>query len=51
MPHIYILHAKIIESNHTFIELFTSENLLNQFLTNHPNVHKLQITLHDLNPN
>jgi hypothetical protein len=50
MPHIYILHAKNIQSNHIFIELFSSENLLNQFLSNHPNVYKLEITLHEINP-
>jgi hypothetical protein len=50
MSNIYILHAKNVQSNHTFIELFSSEELLNKFLSNHPNISKLEITLHEINP-
>ena len=50
MKHIYILHAKINESNHTFIELFTSPELISEFLNKHPNIIKEQITLHEINP-
>ena len=50
MQSIYILHAKNTTYNESFIELFTSLENLNIFLSNHPNIIKVQITLHDLNP-
>lgn len=50
MQNIFILHATLEKSKHTFMELFTSMENLNTFLNNHPEVTKLEITLHDLNP-
>jgi hypothetical protein len=47
---IYILHAKNTQSNHTFIELFSNPELITQFLNNHPNIIKTEITLHEINP-
>ena len=50
MQTIYILWAIIPETNHNFMETFTSMENLNIFLSNHPNIKQKQITLHDLNP-
>lgn len=47
---ILILHAKRTDFDHEFIELFTSMDLLNNFLSNNPNVQKVEITLHEVNP-
>ena len=44
-----MLRAIIPETKHEFIQLFTSIENLNIFLDNHPNVTKLEITLHDIN--
>lgn len=46
----YILFAKAIEPNHKFIELFTTIELCNQFLKNHPEFIKIEITEHEVNP-
>jgi hypothetical protein len=50
MTNIYILHATITQTNHQFIELFTSIELLNSFLQAHPECTKHEITLHEINP-
>jgi hypothetical protein len=50
MTTIYILHANIPSSKHSFMELFTSLENLNLFLNNHPEVQKSSITLHETNP-
>ena len=47
---IYILHATITETNHQFIELFTSIELLNSFTSAHPELTYQQVTLHEVNP-
>ncbi len=48
--HIYILHATITQTNHQFIELFTSTELLNSFIKAHPELTMREITLHETNP-
>jgi hypothetical protein len=50
MKNIFILHARDIYSNHTFIELFTTENNLKKFLQNNPQIEQKQTTLHEINP-
>lgn len=50
MSTIYILHAYKPEQNHHFIELFTSIELLNSYLKNHPTLILKEITLHETNP-
>jgi hypothetical protein len=50
MQTIYILHANIPTTKHSFMELFTSLENLNTFLNNHPEVQKSSITLHETNP-
>lgn len=47
---LFILWAIIPETNHTFMEIFTTIENLNTFLNNHPEVQKTSITLHELNP-
>jgi hypothetical protein len=47
---IYILHATITQTNHQFIELFTSTELLNSFIKAHPELTVREITLHETNP-
>ena len=47
---IYILHATITQTNHQFIELFTSIELLNTYLQTHPELTMREITLHEVNP-
>jgi hypothetical protein len=47
---IFILSATITETNHQFIELFTSIELLNSFIQAHPEITKREITLHEVNP-
>ena len=47
---IYILHATITQTNHEFIELFTSLNNLNEFTKAHPEITMREITLHEVNP-
>jgi len=47
---IYILHATITQTNHQFIELFTSIELLNTYLQAHPELTMHEITLHEVNP-
>ena len=47
---VFILDATIIETNHNFIEIFTSEENLKSFLARHPEIVKNGITVHDLNP-
>ena len=48
--HIFILHGKRTDFKHDFIELFTSIEQLEGFLFNHPEVIKVQITWHEVNP-
>jgi hypothetical protein len=50
MTNIYILHATITQTNHQFIELFTSIELLNSFIQAHPELTVQQTTLHEVNP-
>lgn len=45
-----MLRAIILETNHKFIEHFTTIENINIFLNNHPNVTKLEITFHEINP-
>jgi succinate dehydrogenase hydrophobic anchor subunit len=47
---IYILHATITQTNHQFIELFTTNELLNDFVKAHPELTVRSITLHEVNP-
>lgn len=44
----FILWA--MNGEHEFIELFSSIELLNQFVHNHPQIRVLQITFHEINP-
>jgi hypothetical protein len=48
--HLYVLHASCTDFPHTFIEIFTSLETLNQFVANHPNIVVREITSHDANP-
>lgn len=48
--HIFILHGKRTDFKHDFIELFSSIEQLEGFLFNHPEVIKVQITWHEVNP-
>jgi len=50
MTTIYILHATITQTNHQFIELFTSTELLNSYIQAHPELTKREITIHFTNP-
>lgn len=48
----YILHATHTQFGyiHKFIELFSSRELITTYLNNHPEVTKVEITYHDINP-
>ena len=48
--HIFMLHAMRTDIKHEFVELFSNMEQLEGFLFNHPNIIKLQITIHELNP-
>lgn len=48
--HIFMLHAKRTDFKHDFVELFTSIEQLEGFLFNHPEVIKVQITWHEVDP-
>jgi hypothetical protein len=50
MTNIYILHATITQTNHQFIELFTTNELLNKYIKAHPELTVREITLHETNP-
>lgn len=47
---IFILSATITETNHQFIELFTTDELLKKFIKAHPEITVREITLHETNP-
>ena len=48
--HIYILHATNTQTNHEFIELFTTDELLKKYIKAHPELTVREITLHETNP-
>jgi glutathionyl-hydroquinone reductase len=50
MQSIYILHAINTKYDEHFIELFTTIENLNLFLSNHPHIIKDQITWHEIDP-
>jgi len=47
---VLMLHAETThhKSVHKFVELFTSNEKLEAYLTNHPEVKKIEVTLHEL---
>lgn len=50
MRTIYILHGNLPETNHVFMELFSTMKRLERFLEAHPEVIKQSITLHEVDP-
>ena len=48
--HVFVLWAKRSDFKHEFMEIFTTIEQLEGFLFNNPNVIKLEITWHELNP-
>jgi hypothetical protein len=47
---IHILHGMVIDPCHKFIELFTSAEKLEEYLVAHPEVVKLEHSLHEVDP-
>jgi hypothetical protein len=45
---VLMLHAELPEKYHQFVQLFTTQQKLDTYLTNHPEVKKIEVTLHEL---
>jgi hypothetical protein len=45
---ILMLHAVLPSTDHKFVELFTTQEKLDEYLTNNPDVQKTEVTMHEL---
>ena len=45
---VLMLHAELLDKDHKFVEIFTSKEKLEDYLKNHPEVNKIEVTLHEM---
>lgn len=48
--YVFVLWAKRKDFKHEFMEIFSSIDQLEGFLFNHPEIIKVEITYHEVNP-